>query len=305
MGHRGVLKTWSLAALITVVGCGGSNGMRPDATGAAGIGGGGAGGARAGAQIARTFAVSLNQRPDVDVLFLVDDSFSMATAQATLRQGFARFVAALRNRPEGLPNLHIAVISSDMGAGDGTISGCAGTGKGGAFQYRPSGTCTSTGLQGGATFISDVDGVKNYTGNLEDVFGCIAALGEAGCGFEQPFAAITRALGTDGAAPVENLGFLRPDADLAIVLLSNEDDCSVLDGLPLFDTSANSKLDSQLGPPSSFRCNEFGHLCDGAAPIRRAPNGQVTDTVNYQSCVSAEGSGCSRPSRRPRRRSGG
>ena len=39
--------------------------------------------------------------------------------------------------------------------------------------------------------------MKNYTGNLEDVFTCIAALGESGCGFEHQFAAITRALGVE------------------------------------------------------------------------------------------------------------
>ena len=287
--RRGVSKAWPLAALLIVAGCG-SKSANPDATGAAGIGGGGNGGA-AHAEIARQFSVSLSKRRDVDVLFLVDDSSSMAAAQATFRQGFGRFVTALRNLPDGLPNLHIAVISSDMGAGDGSIAGCSGTGKGGVFQYQPRGTCTSTGLQAGATFISDVNGTKNYSGNIEDVFGCISALGEMGCGFEQPFAAITRALGTDGLSPAENQGFLRPDAYLAIVLLTNEDDCSALENLPLFDTTANVGLDSQLGPPSNFRCNEFGHLCDGAPPSRRAPSGKVTDTVSYQSCISAEGTG--------------
>ena len=109
-------KAWPLAALLIVAGCG-SKSANPDATGAAGIGGGGNGGA-AHAEIARQFSVSLSKRRDVDVLFLVDDSSSMAAAQATLRQGFARFVTALGNAPGGLPNLHIAVISSDMGAGE-------------------------------------------------------------------------------------------------------------------------------------------------------------------------------------------
>jgi hypothetical protein len=288
MGVRGVLKTWRLVAVLVVAmtGCGRSNGARPDATGTGGAGDGGIVGG-SGAEITRAFTVSLNKQRGVDILFVVDDSSGMAAAQATLRQGFARFVTALRNLPDGLPDLHIAVVSSDMGAGDGSISGCSVGGKGGVFQYQPRGTCTSTGLQANNTFISDVGGVKNYTGNIEDVFGCIAALGDVGCGFEQPFAALTRALGTDGQAPpAENQGFLRVDAYLAIVLLTNEDDCSA--GMSLFDTTANLTLDSQLGPPANFRCNEFGHLCDGAPPSRHAPTGKVTDTVSYQSCVSAE-----------------
>ena len=210
---------------------------------------------------------------NVDLLFLVDDSSSMRLSQDNLRRNFPVLMQALKNQPGGLPNVHIGVISSDMGAGDGSVAGCDSTGgKNGIFQYTPRGTCTSTGLLPGATYISDIGGVKNYSGNLEDVFTCIAALGESGCGFEHQFAAITRALGVDGlgAAPAENAGFLRPDALLAIVMITNEDDCSARgpgpERVPLFDTAVNNNMASQLGPPANFRCNEFGHICDGTAP---------------------------------------
>ena len=151
-------------------------------------------------------------------------------------------MTALKNLPGGLPNIHIGVISSDMGAGDGSIAGCDATGgKNGVFQYTPRGTCTATNLAPGATYISDVDGVRNYTGHLEDVFTCIAALGESGCGFERQFAAITRALGADGQPPPpENQGFLRPDAYLAIVMITNEDDCSATSE-SFYDTSSNTE----------------------------------------------------------------
>ena len=96
----------------------------------------------------------------------------------------------------GLPNLHIAVVSQDMGAGDGSIASCDATGgKNGIFQYTARGACKTTTLKAGATYIENADGVTNYTGNIADVFSCIAALGETGCGFEHQFAAITRALG--------------------------------------------------------------------------------------------------------------
>ena len=165
---------------------------------------------------------------NVDLLFLVDDSSSMRLSQDNLRRNFPVLMQTLKNQPGGMPNVHIAVISSDMGAGDGSVASCDSTGgKNGIFQYTPQGSCASTGLLPGATYISDIGGAKNYTGNLEDVFTCIAALGESGCGFEHQFASITRALGVDGlgAAPAENAGFLRPDAFLAIVMITNEDDC--------------------------------------------------------------------------------
>ena len=191
--------------------------------------------------------------------------------------------------PNGLPNVHIAVISADMGAGDGSISGCSGLGNAGIFQSTARGSCTNTTLAPGATFISNVGGQRNYTGDLSDVFSCIAVLGESGCGFEHQLASVARALGADGApAPAENAGFLRPDALLAIILVTNEDDCSAQAGVPLFDTSVNMNLASQLGPPANFRCNEFGHVCNGAAPPRNAPNGQVTDTVTLTGCAPAE-----------------
>ena len=94
-----------------------------------------------------------------------------------------------------------------------------------------------------------------------------------------------------GAPPAENQGFLRDDARLAIVMLTNEDDCSPRAGQALFDTASNNSLASPLGPPTSFRCNEFGHLCGGMAPGRVAPNGRVGDMFTYDSCEPAEDAG--------------
>jgi hypothetical protein len=245
----------------------------------------------------KTFQQSINR--NVDMLFLVDDSSSMRLSQDNLNRNFPVFMNRLM-APPGLPNIHVAVISSDMGAGDGSVASCdASNGKNGIFQYTARGTCASTGLQQGATYISNIGGVANYTGNLPDVFTCIAALGEGGCGFEHQFAAITRALGVDdrGAPPAENQGFLRPDAYLVIVLITNEDDCSASNGtgpngrIPLFDTSVNTNMASQLGPPANFRCNEFGHLCDGNPPNRNSPNLNVADMVTYNSCMSNDRDG--------------
>ena len=230
---------------------------------------------------------------NVDLMFLIDDSSSMRLSQDNLRRNFPVLMRQLENLPGGLPNVHVAVVSSDMGAGDGSVASCDATGgKKGIFQYTARDACTSTGLAAGATYISNVAGVANYTGKLEDVFTCIAALGQSGCGFEHQFAAITRALGVDGrAAPAENQGFLRPDALLAIVLITNEDDCSESPGVPFFDTGSNFNIASQLGPPINFRCNEFGHLCDGGHPKRRPPANDPAASVTYGTCTSNDSEG--------------
>ena len=230
--------------------------------------------------------------PAIDVLFVIDDSSYTRALQQKLLANFPLFMTR-RIRASGFSNLHIGVISTDMGAGDGSVTGCDSSGgKNGVFQYTARGSCTTTGLDPGATFISEVDGVTNYTGTREEVFGCIASLGESGCGFEHPFAAITRALGADGSPPpAENQGFLRPDAHLLIVIVTDEDDCSAPRGSPLFDTATNTTLDSPLGPPGSFRCNEFGHLCNGARPPRLPPSGNAADVVTLEGCTPAEDQG--------------
>lgn len=234
---------------------------------------------------------------DVDMLFMIDNSSSVRNIQTNLLNNFPTFLATLENSPAGLPNLHIAVITSDLGAGDGSIAGCSASGgDAGRFQYDPRGTCTTTGLAPGATYISNVGGLANYTGSLADVFTCIAAVGETGCGFEQPLGAVVRALGADGSPPpAENQGFLRPDAFLFVVVLTDEDDCSVPPGSGLFDTKSNLTLDSPLGPVTNYRCNEFGHLCNGAKPPRLAPTGSVNDVVTLDGCVSAEDAGLLTP----------
>ena len=218
--------------------------------------------------------MSLGADPgNLDILFMIDNSSSMTTTQMKLLTQDPSFMTVLEKLPNGLPNIHVAVVSSDMGApGDSTSSVmCTTTGDNGVFQSTPRGTCTNTTLASGATFISNVDGVANYTGNLTDVFGCIAQLGQRGCGFEHQLASVARALGADGAPPPSaNVGFLRDDAELAIVLLTNEDDCSAPPNTTLFSLNgAQQNIANPLGPIANYRCNQFGHLCmdpTGAAP---------------------------------------
>jgi hypothetical protein len=275
----------ALALIVAGAGCE-ARSLDVKTTAGAGGGGGsfGIGGADAGGHYVPT--------RKVDMLVVIDDSPETRLAQDNFIRNFPTFMQRLMD-PPGLPDLHIAVISTDMGAGDGSIAGCDSTGgKNGIFQYTPRGTCMESGLAPGATFIANDGTNSNYSGSLNDVFSCIAALGESGCGFEHQLAAITRALGADGRpAPAENQGFLRADAFLFIVLLTNEDDCSAPSGSNFYDTLMNMKLASDLGPPSNFRCNEFGHLCNGVKPPRLAPDGMASDIVSLDGCVSAEGAG--------------
>jgi hypothetical protein len=72
---------------------------------------------------------------------------------------------------------------------------------------------------------------------LQRDFTCIATLGTNGCGFEQPLAAMDKALTVHARPGGPNEGFLRGDAALAIVVLSDENDCSTED-TTIFDPAA-------------------------------------------------------------------
>jgi hypothetical protein len=251
--------------------------------GGAGVDAGTGVGGSSGAMIQSWYVQPMGAR-DVDILMMIDNSRSMLPLQQKLLANFPVFMQVLESLPQGLPNLHLAVVSSDMGAGVNQVELC--NDDQGIFQSMSRGTCVASGLLPGQNFISNVNGVANYTGALEDVFSCIAALGQDGCGFEAQLHSVVRALGADGFnPPVENAGFLRSDALLAIVLLTNEDDCSVPADSDLFDTSSRLVSDP-LGPLQSFRCNEYGHLCNGAPPSRT-----MASSFGPGACVPAEEQG--------------
>ena len=201
---------------------------------------------------------------EVDILFMIDNSPEMTSMEAKLNAQLPLFVQALQSLPLP-PSLHIAVVSSDMGApGDSTGSiQCTAMGDQGKFESIARGTCTDTTLAPGNTFISDADRMPNYSdASLADVLQCIALLPDHGCGFEHQLASIDRALGGDGQLPSTNAGFLRPEAALAIVILTNEDDCSAPANTELYSLNGGQQnIANPLGPIANYRCNQFGHLC--------------------------------------------
>jgi hypothetical protein len=248
---------------------------------------------------------------NVDILVMVDNSSSMTSMQQKMVAQFPAFISSLEALPLGLPNIHLAVVSSDMGAPSDVQDSiqCSVSGDSGVFFSKPEGTCTATTLATGATFISNVDGVANYTGDLGDLFSCIALLGDSGCGFEHQLASVARALGADGQPPpATNTGFLRDDAELAILILTNEDDCSApasATPLPIFSLNGGTQsITNPYGPLGDYRCNGVplgGHLCNDPTgtdptalvqpplnPPADAANLGTTPTLNLTNCESNE-----------------
>ncbi len=192
----------------------------------------------------------------LDILFVIDNSASTADKQTLFAQNFQNFVTALDGFPMGRPDLHIGVVSSTVDIGvQGYGPGCPSPAPNddGLLQSSPrvAGCTPPTGH-----FILDektATGTRmtNYSGTLTDTFSCIAQLGATGCGFEAPLEAMKRAL--DGSRP-ENAGFLRADADLAVVILTDEDDCSVSDPT-LFTLQNVGPGDFRCQPLNAYDCN--------------------------------------------------
>lgn len=218
----------------------------------------------------------------LDLVVVLDDSLGMQPIHDSLASSIPAFVASLGALSTGLPDLHIAVVSSDMGTkalldpqwgGDvGVIGqgGCGVAGKNGAFATSPLVT---------GSWITDVANAggreTNYAGTLADAFASLTHLGEGGCGFEQPLHAAEVAFGKP-----EHAGFLRSHARLGVIVIGNEDDCSAARA-EFFNADSQTPA---LGPLHSFRCTRFGVTCEHG--------GRTTDEMNQlgpkQNCHANE-----------------
>jgi len=235
----------------------------------------------------------LSQNGDVDLLFVIDNSLTTANMQVALVQSLGPMVADFETSAGSMADLHVGVVSTTVGTGNSSVSlgaNCPTTAPGddGLLHDALIGADT-----GGA-----VDGVEcsacNLAGQfitatdsscpLEVALGCMAELGTSGCGFEEPLEAMKRAL--DGSQPA-NAGFLRDDAYFAVVILTNQDDCSVKN--PDFFSVQNA------GGLSDFRCTMYGYQCDeqitpaqsaatytGCTPLAGSASPYLQDTSYYE-----------------------
>lgn len=218
-------------------------------------------------------SVRLRRLARVDVLLVIDSSASMAGKQA-------RFAQALE-RAEPLVatwgSVHLATVTTDLGAGDLQLGGCRPGGDRATLRAVGAAAAGCPGVRGsgdGSGYL-DLDfstGKTNLAGGtIAAALACAVNAGTAGCAFEQPLEAARRALldhlpGGSAAAD----GFLRPDALLLVLFVTDEDDCSAsADAGGLFDPRGGS-----LGPLTSFRCPMAG-LRSGLPPrpLPRSPSG--------------------------------
>lgn len=209
--------------------------------------------------------IPIGQNRAVDILFVIDDSASMADEQSNLAANFPNFINVLDTLYGGRPDLHVGVVTGDLGA-KGTLDGIGGTGIPG---------CTGNGGDGRLRHVPGLDGnyirdvqtefgrETNYGANsLTSIFFEMAKVGTQGCEVQQPLAAMQRTFENP-----QNAGFLRDHALLMIVFITDEDDCTFQRG--------SEMLFGDYGPVH-FRCTRYGITCDegGATPDAMAAPGE-------------------------------
>jgi hypothetical protein len=155
-----------------------------------------------GCQVVATDSYTLEpfKRQPIDVLFVIDDSCSMENDQAALASNFEAFFGSFRRNQV---DFRIAAVTTDMA--DSTRQG---------------------------RFVGPV--LSDKTGKADEAFSKLVNVGSQGSAQERAFAAARAAL-SEPLLSSNNRNFLRPNADLALVFLGDEDDQSPF---PLSDFEA-------------------------------------------------------------------
>jgi hypothetical protein len=166
-------------------------------------------GGRCGAQVSWRKSYNWNYGSQkVDLLFVVDDTAAMAAHRDALAAGFTAMAQRLRG-PVAPTSIHAGFIragSCDTSARAHTACGFPGTGT----YFLRSEWCHTR---------------ENFPGDYAETFACLGDLGAANCAPSRPLAAAGRFL-TEPEQPGWD-GLVRPDATLAIVIVTAQDDASL------------------------------------------------------------------------------
>jgi len=201
----------------------------------------------------------------VDLLWVIDNSNSMQEEQNNLALNFATLIDVLTSPPDDdgdgtpdrppLEDLRVGVVSTDVGTGaDMGVQNCDADGDDGALVS----TSRATDAACSGVTTGDDPWLDFRAGDDADAFAeqfaCIARLGVRGCGLEQQLESAYRALGDRSVAPGPNSGFVRDESLVAVIYVTDEDDCSASD-TSIFDPDAMDTLG-----PFSTRCADHPEL---------------------------------------------
>ena len=223
--------------------------------------------------------VAVPQRP-VDLLLVVDDSGSMADEQARLKDSVRGLLEALALGRDAsgatgafapVVDLHVGVITTDIGAGTASVGGpsCTFPGDDGILlnESRAGGEDCSETFDPRYLAYDPSVGINA----LADDLTCLASVGLTGCGFEQQLEAMARALVPSATGAIDrgkadgpNGGFLREGSVLVVSVVTDESDCSAED-LDLFDpvsATYTGDLNRRCGDYAETALHDVGRYVD-------------------------------------------
>ena len=206
--------------------------------------------------------------PPVDVLLLIDDSDSMADERGALAE---RMRALLLPLVAQVADVRVGVLGP--GLRHPVLSGCEHNGDAALWRY------VVPAREGCPYRFSPpwVDGRDLDPETFAAHVGCLAGRQSEGCFIEQPLEAALRALSPSreefetgrGRGDLDNEGFLRPGSFLLLVVVSDEDDCSLRDVDALLDRP-DGALPSCLDPSDPLL--PVAHYVERLGALRSRPD---------------------------------
>ena len=202
---------------------------------------------------------------ELDLLFVIDSSITMADDQARLARRLPVLLQRLAPAQSGR-TLRLGVVSSDLGSPPSWHDErCDLLGDDGLLQRE--GNATLEGelercSERTTPFLAHEAGRDEIEKTASEL-SCLVQLGNGGCGFEKQLEATLRALWpakgerepiggpASGHGDGANAGFLEPESEamLAVIAMSVEDDCSHADGhflLPFAELDGDDPADARL-----------------------------------------------------------
>jgi hypothetical protein len=242
--------------------------------------------------------IALTVNKDVDILFVIDNSGSMGTEQGNLAGNFSAFIDVLEQE-NVKANYRIGITTTDNGNPwcDGT------TPEGGALRFSSclgrlaeftfTGTdpptvedaaCTDVCVHDSIAttpttteeeddpsprpWIENIEGSTNLPAGVSTVeaFQCAGPQGINGCGFESHLESMYKGLKRAQDANELSFGFLRKNAILAVIVVTDEVDCSYRNdhqSIFLPDGDRTFWSDPDAAYPTSAVCWNAGVSCTG------------------------------------------
>lgn len=161
----------------------------------------------------------------VDYLFIIDNSASMLLYQRQLVESFSIFIEGVEQTQASLESVHLGVVTTDTYSGnvDNPDPSCLALG---GLITKTEGHNSSEAQCGpyaeGHPYMTERD-------DLDVTFPCAAQVGTTGNNEEQPLGALTGAIVDLDQPGLCNDGFIRDDALLVVVIVSDEDDPGPVD----------------------------------------------------------------------------